>query len=260
MSRQVVNINNLKRLRRLVQVSSTGHLTYCAARLLPALSRLTPAYCTACLLCRLIFDLPIDSLLTRYASVTEPALRARFRAVGSAPRPSDSLMSPYAQLRASSVTCASACRSTAFLRQAGRPARSITSATPCAPPNTNRCAAFVCPFRVPARTSLPTRIVHTKAAPSHRAGHRRGTLRARCAVCSSERTSFSVPPNGGPVHADRSPPTAISPCAPQYETGVRCSIRPVRGSFLADLAPGGFNTAPVQRAGYRRSMNYALIR
>jgi hypothetical protein len=50
MSRQVVNINNLKRLRRLVQVSSTGHLTYCAACLLPALSRLTPAYCAACLL------------------------------------------------------------------------------------------------------------------------------------------------------------------------------------------------------------------
>jgi len=38
-------------------------------------------------------------------------LKARFRAVGSAPRPSDSLLTPYAQLRASSVTCASACRS-----------------------------------------------------------------------------------------------------------------------------------------------------
>jgi len=46
---------------------------YCAARLLPALSRLTPAYYAARLLCRLIFDLSIDSLLTRYASVTEPA-------------------------------------------------------------------------------------------------------------------------------------------------------------------------------------------
>jgi hypothetical protein len=75
---------------------------YCAARLLPALSRLTLAYfrrCRAsrlltsgavaphaCLLCRLIFDLPINSLLTRYASVTAPAEeKARCRAVGSAP-------------------------------------------------------------------------------------------------------------------------------------------------------------------------------
>ena len=67
-------------------MSSTGHLTYCAARLLPALSRLMPAYYAARLLCRLIFDLPINSLLTRYASVTAPAEeKARCRAVGSAP-------------------------------------------------------------------------------------------------------------------------------------------------------------------------------
>ena len=59
---------------------------------------------------------------------------------------------------------------TALLRQAGQPARSVPSTTPCASPNTNRCAAFVCPFRVSARSSLPTRTGHTKAAPSHRAG------------------------------------------------------------------------------------------
>ena len=38
-------------------------------------------------------------------------MKARFRAVGSVPRPSDSLLTPYAQLRVSSVTCASASRS-----------------------------------------------------------------------------------------------------------------------------------------------------
>jgi len=95
-SDQVISTNNLKRLRRVDQESSIGHLTYCAARLLPALSRLTPlhpalsrlmpAYYAARLLCRLIFDLPINSLLTRYASVTAPAEeKARCRAVGSAP-------------------------------------------------------------------------------------------------------------------------------------------------------------------------------
>ena len=41
------------------------------------------------------------------------------------------------------------------------------------------------------------------------------------------------------------------------QIGVRCSIRPVRGAYRADLAPGGFNTAPVQRAGYRRLMSSA---
>ena len=50
--RQVVNINNLKRLRRLVQVSSTGHLTYCAAYLLCRPPTVPLAYCAARLLCR----------------------------------------------------------------------------------------------------------------------------------------------------------------------------------------------------------------
>jgi len=45
-----------------------------------------PAYYAARLLCRLIFDLPINSPDTRYASVTAPAEeKARCRAVGSAP-------------------------------------------------------------------------------------------------------------------------------------------------------------------------------
>ena len=43
----------------------------------------------------------------------------------------------------------------------------------------------------------------------------------------------------------------------QIQAGVRCSIRPVRGAYRADLAPGGFNTAPSQRAGNRRSYRYA---
>jgi hypothetical protein len=148
--------------------------------------------------------------------------------------------------------------STAFLRQAGQPARSITSATPCAPQyNTNRCAAFVCPFRVSARSSLPTRTGHTKAAPSHRAGQpaRNATRKVRCLFLRADVIPGSALRRPRPCRPLS--PTAISPCAPQYITGVRCSIRPVRGSFLADLAPGGFNTAPSLRAGYRRSMSSA---
>jgi hypothetical protein len=63
---------------------------------------------------------------------------------------------------------------TTLLRQAGQPARSVPSTNPCAPQyNTNRSAAFVCPARVSARSSLPTRSSHTKAAPSQRAVNRR---------------------------------------------------------------------------------------
>jgi len=81
MSRQVVNINNLKRLRWVDQMSGTGHLTYCAARLLPALSRLTPAYCTACLLCRLIFDLG----LSLYSPAPPPSRHLRRKRPGAVP-------------------------------------------------------------------------------------------------------------------------------------------------------------------------------
>jgi hypothetical protein len=146
---------------------------------------------------------------------------------------------------------------TAFLRQAGQPARSSSSATPCASPNTNRCAAFVCPFRVSARSSLPTRTGHTKAAPSHRAGQpaRNATRMERCLFLRAD----AIP---GPAYRRSRPcrplsPTAISPCACQIQTGARCSIRPVRGSFLADLAPDRFNTAPSLRAGHRRLMSSA---
>ena len=43
------------------------------------------------------------------------------------------------------------------------------------------------------------------------------------------------------------------------QTGVRGSIRPGRGAYRADLAPVGFNTAPSQRAGNRRSNRYAAF-
>jgi hypothetical protein len=145
---------------------------------------------------------------------------------------------------------------TTFLRQVGRPSRSIASTTPCAPLNTNRSVAFVCPFRVSARSSLPTRTGHTKAAPSHRAGHRRGKLRASSAVCSAVRTICPVPPNVGPVQIAALPHSHLS-MRSAIQTGARCSIRPVRGAYRADLAPGGFNTAPSQRAGDRRSNRYA---
>ena len=53
-------------------------------------------------------------------------------------------------------------------------------------------------------------------------------------------------PAQAPLHALR-----------QIQTGVRCSIRPVRGAYRADLAPDRFNTAPSLRAGHRRSMSSA---
>jgi hypothetical protein len=127
----------------------------------------------------------------------------------------------------------------------------------CAPQyNTNRSAAFVCPFRVSARSSLPTRTGHTKAAPSHRAGHRRGKLRAWSAVCSAVRTICPVPPDVGPVQIAALPHSHLS-MRSAIQTGARCSIRPVRGAYRADLAPVGFNTAPSQCAGDRRSNRYA---
>jgi len=83
---------------------------------------------------------------------------------------------------------------TALLRQAGQPARSVPSTTPCAPQyNTNRSAAFVCPFRVSARSSLPTRTVHTKAASSHRAGARRGIRYASVTASAYAHAAPSAP-------------------------------------------------------------------
>jgi hypothetical protein len=97
----------------------------------------------------------------------------------------------------------------------------------------------------------------TPRQPQHTApDNRRGTLRASSAVCSSERTSFPVPPYGGPVHAARSPPQPSHHALRKIQTGARCSIRPVRGAYRADLAPVGFNTAPSRRAGNRRSNRY----
>jgi hypothetical protein len=82
--------------------------------------------------------------------------------------------------------------------------------------STNLSAAFVCPFRVSARSSLPTRTGHTKAAPSHRAGNRRGKLRASSAVCFLR--SDGIP--GSSYRRNRKchphSPTAISPCASPY--------------------------------------------
>ena len=115
----------------------------------------------------------------------------------------------------------------------------------------------MCPFRVSARSSLPTRIGHTKAAPSHRAGQpaRNATRIERCqfppcgrfARCRLSSAPFKSP------HS----PTAISPCAPPYKP--ECGVQSVRveARTALDLAPDGFNTAPSQRAGSRRSYRYA---
>ncbi len=62
-----------------------------------------------------------------------------------------------------------------------------------------------------------------------------------CHLHTSASRSYSPPPSGWPTgslhpkhHSMRS----------KYITGKRCSIRPGRGAYRADLAPAGFNTAP----------------
>jgi len=121
---------------------------------------------------------------------------------------------------------------TTFLRQVGRPSRSITSTTPCAPQyNTNRSAAFVCPFRVSARSSLPTRTGHTKAAPSHRAGQpaRKAARIERCLF----RRADDLPGASyrRPRSNRRTPPQPSHHALRQIQTGARCSIRPGRGAY-----------------------------
>jgi hypothetical protein len=100
----------------------------------------------------------------------------------------------------------------------------------------------------------------TPRQPHHTApDNRRGTLRARCAVCSAVRTSFPDPPTVGTENAVLTPPQPSHHALRQIQAGARCSIRPVRGAYRADLAPVGFNTAPSQRAGNRRSNRYAAF-
>ena len=125
--------------------------------------------------------------------------------------------------------------------------------------NTNRSAAFVCPFRVSARSSLPTRTGHTKVAPSHRAGQpaRKATRKVRCLFLRSD----VIP--GSSYRRNRKcrphSPTAISPCASPNTN--RSAVFNPSGSrrIRADLVPVGFNTAPSQRAGDRRSNRYAAF-
>ncbi|MEI6788704.1 MAG: hypothetical protein WCL49_09530 [bacterium] len=78
----------------------------------------------------------------------------------------------------------------------------------------------------------------------------------RALSVSSVRTICPVPPIIGPVQIAALPHSHLS-MRSAIQTGVRCSIRPVRGAYRADLAPDGFNTAPSQRAGNRRSYHYA---
>ena len=100
----------------------------------------------------------------------------------------------------------------------------------------------MCPFRVSARSSLPTRIGHTKAAPSLRAGQpaRNATRIERCpfppcgrfARCRLSSAPFKSP------HS----PTAISPCAPPYKPecgvqSVRCEARTALISPRTDSTP-----------------------
>ena len=61
---------------------------------------------------------------------------------------------------------------------------------------------------------------------------------------SSVRAS-ATPPSSATLHPGLPPSLPTLQAWPPYPLcGTRCSIRPVRGSFLADPAPAGFNTAP----------------
>jgi hypothetical protein len=117
----------------------------------------------------------------------------------------------------------------------------------------------VCPFRVSARSSLPTRIGHTKAAPSHRAGQpaRNATRKVRCLFPPFGRHSRILLPSEPKMPT--SLPHSHLTMRFAIQTGARCSIRPGQGAYRADLAPVGFNTAPFQRAGDRRSNRYAAF-
>ena len=132
---------------------------------------------------------------------------------------------------------------TTFLRQVGRPSRSITSTTPCAPQyNTNRSAAFVCPFRVSARSSLPTRPGHTKAAPAHRAGQpaRKATRKVRCLFLRAD--DLPVASYRRPRSNRRTPPSHLTMRFAKYkpERGVqsdRCEARSSLISPRSDSTP-----------------------
>ena len=108
--------------------------------------------------------------------------------------------------------------------------------------NTNRSAAFVCPVRVSARSSLPTRIGHTKAAPSHRAGQpaRNATRIERCLF----RRADDLPGAAyvGPVQIAALPHSHLSMRFAKYkpERGVqsaRCEARAALISPRADSTP-----------------------
>ena len=133
---------------------------------------------------------------------------------------------------------------TTFLRQVGRPSRSITSTTPCAPLkyNTNRSAAFVCPFRVSARASLPTRPGHTKAAPTPRAGQpaRKATRKVRCLFLRAD--DLPVASYRRPRSNRRTPPSHLTMRFANYkpERGVhsdRCEARSSLISPRSDSTP-----------------------
>jgi len=139
---------------------------------------------------------------------------------------------------------------TTFLRQVGRPSRSIASTTP---------LRSAIQYKPECCLRVPVPGLRSFLAPNPARSHQGSpfTPRRTTGAESCAQGALSVPPCGrlarcllssAPFKSPHSP-TASHHALRQIPTGARCSIRPVRGSYLADLAPGGFNTAPSQRAG-----------
>jgi hypothetical protein len=112
------------------------------------------------------------------------------------------------------------------------------------PESSGRTVTAITPTQSTLR-SLSRPINHQPFFPPPRPPHTPATLQG-----SSEPSSIrasATPPTSATLHPGL-PPSLPPLQAWPPATGTRCSIRLVRGSFLADPAPSGFNTAIISRA------------
>ena len=177
------------------------------------------------------------SLLTLYSPATPPSRhllqKARCRAVGSAPRPSDSLLTPYAQLRASSVTCASACRSysppssgwpTGSLRPKHHSMRSAIQYKPecCLRVPVPGLRSFLAPH--PDRSHQGSPITPRRTTGAERYAHR----------------ALSVPPSGRHSRSRLSAVPSMPTALPHSHRSMRSAIR----NWNAVFNPSGSRRVP----------------
>jgi len=115
----------------------------------------------------------------------------------------------------------------------------------------------VCPFRVSARSSLPTRLGHTKAAPSHRAGQpaRKAARKVRCLFLRAD--DLPGASYRRPRSSRRTPPQHRTMRFAKYqlERGVQSARCEARTSLISHRA----DSTPLHRSAPddRRSNRYA---